>query len=105
MLDFVSAVLVNFLVTTPPLTANACVVFLWARYFFGGGICVTAVGAAMPMPPCEILEVGRTSKTEAQLTAFLSSITNQFTAATYDLLNHNCNHFSNAVVRFLCVSK
>ena len=55
----------------------------------------------MPMPPCEILEVGRTSKTEAQLTAFLSSITNQFTAATYDLLNHNCNHFSNAVVRFL----
>ena len=70
------------------------------EYFFGGGICVTPAGAAVPMEACEVLDLGTTSKSEAELLAFLRTASPRFTAATYDLLTHNCNHFSDEVARF-----
>ena len=36
------------------------------EYFFGGGICVTPAGAAVPMEACEVLDLGTTSKSEAK---------------------------------------
>ena len=77
------------------------VVLFGKEYFFGGGICVTPVGQAMPMPACEMIPVGTTAKTEADLQAFLLANQSRFTAATYNLLSWNCNHFSNEVVKFL----
>ena len=71
------------------------------EYFFGGGICVTPAGAAVPMEACEVLDLGTTSKSEAELLAFLRTASPRFTAATYDLLSHNCNHFSDEVARCL----
>eukprot|EP00966_Prymnesium_polylepis_P141606 3270262-Prymnesium_polylepis.1 len=55
----------------------------------------------MPMPACEVIQLGSTAKTESELSAFLAQISPRFTAATYDLLRHNCNHFSNEVAQFL----
>jgi len=71
------------------------------EYFFGGGICVTAAGQSMPMQPCEVIELGAAKKTEAELEAFLSSVSGRFTQESYNLLNHNCNHFANEVARFI----
>lgn len=71
------------------------------EYFYGGGICVTGAGQSMPMQPCEVIDMGTTEKTEADLQAFLASISARFSAETYNLLSHNCNHFSNEVARFL----
>ena len=77
------------------------IVVFGREFFFGGGVCTTPVGQAMPMPPCEIIQLGTTAKTEAEVTAFLSQISPRYTAATYNLLSHNCNHFSNELVHFL----
>jgi len=84
------------------------VVVTWAdkpaaplEYFFGGGICVTPAGKSVPMPACERLTLGTTSKTEEELMAFLHTASPRFTAETYNLLSHNCNHFSNEVALFL----
>ena len=52
------------------------------EYFYGGGVCSTPSGQAMPMPTCEIIPLGETTKTEAELGAFLASISPRFTAAT-----------------------
>ena len=43
---------------------------------------------------CDVLVFGTTAKTEAELLTFLCSATPRFTAATYDVFDHNCNHFS-----------
>mmetsp|Transcript_24775 Transcript_24775/g.62297 ORF Transcript_24775/g.62297 Transcript_24775/m.62297 type:complete len:125 (+) Transcript_24775:107-481(+) len=72
------------------------------EYFFGGGVCVTAAGQSVPMPPCEVLDLGEAQKSEAELNAFLAQISPQYTVQTYNLLKHNCNHFANEVAKFLC---
>lgn len=45
--------------------------------------------------------IGDTSKTKAELDAFIASIHSRFTAYTYDLIRNNCNNFSNEVCMFL----
>ena len=71
------------------------------EYYFGCGICVKPAGQAVPMAACDVLDFGTTTKTEAELLTFLCSATPRFTAATYDVLDHNCNHFSDELARFL----
>jgi hypothetical protein len=76
------------------------------EYFFGGGIQrerPAAVTASTGMTPCERKALGRTSKTEAEIAAFLRSpgMAGKFTAARYDLFTNNCNHFSHDLAVFL----
>jgi len=74
------------------------------EYFFGGGIQVAPNGVFAnqnQMPVTQILRIGETNKTRSDLDTFLNSIRHRFTAATYDLINHNCNNFSDVVCRFL----
>ena len=49
----------------------------------------------------ESLDMGHTTKSQAELETFLRTISHLFTRETYDLLNNNCNNFSNAVCDFL----
>eukprot|EP01031_Cornospumella_fuschlensis_P027603 gene27603-33336_t len=74
------------------------------EYYFGGGIQVTPWGVfarSHNMPPTEVRSLGWTSKTQNELEAYLRSISSQFTSMTYDLINNNCNNFSDTVSRFL----
>lgn len=48
-----------------------------------------------------MLTLGDTDKSQAELENYLRSINHQYTQATYDLINHNCNNFSNNVSQFL----
>lgn len=74
------------------------------EYFYGGGIiCVKPeeITRLYGMKPIRTLNLGITEKTKKELNDHLESISKQFSSDNYDLLNHNCNHFSDNVVRFL----
>ena len=47
--------------------------------------------------PVRTEALGTTSKSLGELRAFLTTLSSRFSAATYDLLTNNCNHFSNEV--------
>lgn len=85
-----------------PHTGIVC----WGReYFFGGGVCVAPAGQAVPMQPCQVLDLGVSEKTQGELEVFLREISPRFTQETYNLLTHNCNHFANEVALFLTGGK
>mmetsp|Transcript_12259 Transcript_12259/g.18571 ORF Transcript_12259/g.18571 Transcript_12259/m.18571 type:complete len:535 (-) Transcript_12259:28-1632(-) len=74
------------------------------EYFFGGGIQSLPAGMFVAMNgirPCQTLLIGETDKSQQDLEAYLQSINHLYTQETYDLINHNCNNFSDTVVRFL----
>jgi len=71
------------------------------EYFFGGGICTGTPGNCIPMKPCEIVELGTTSKTAADIQQWIRDNNSNWTQEGYDLLERNCNHFSNALAQFL----
>ena len=71
------------------------------EYYYGGGICVGKPKKTPYGYPVKELDFGYTTKTEADLKAYLKSINNQFTMNTYNVLNHNCNHFTDAALYFL----
>ena len=67
------------------------IVVFGREYFYGGGVCMAPPGTSMPMPACEVIDLGETTKTESMLHDFLASISGRFTASTYDLLRHVCS--------------
>lgn len=71
------------------------------EYYYGGGICVGKPKKTPYGYPVKELDFGYTTKTEADLKAYIKSINNQFTMNTYNVLNHNCNHFTDAALYFL----
>ena len=71
------------------------------EYYYGGGICVGKHKKTPYGYPVKELDFGYTTKTEADLKAYIKSINNQFTMNTYNILNHNCNHFTDAALYFL----
>ena len=71
------------------------------EYYYGGGICVGKPKKTPYGYPVKELDFGYTTKTEADLKAYIKSINNQFTIVTYNILNHNCNHFTDAALYFL----
>ncbi|KAF7457671.1 UBA/TS-N domain-containing protein [Cryptosporidium felis] len=74
------------------------------EYFYGGGIvCVRPeeIVRLYGMSPIRTLTLGVTKKSQTELNGHLEAISREFNSENYDLLNHNCNHFSDNVVRFL----
>lgn len=75
-----------------------------SEYYFGGGIQVSPWGVfAMQngLPAQQVLEMGNTSKSKAELEDYLRTIQHRFTSMTYDLINNNCNNFADVVCNFL----
>ncbi|KAK1935062.1 Desumoylating isopeptidase 1 [Phytophthora citrophthora] len=81
------------------------VVVFGKEFFFGGG----GIQAMVPelvvqrygMHPVRTVALGETSLSLQQFENFLRQNSSRFTDATYDLLRHNCNNFSDEVSRFL----
>ena len=71
------------------------------EYFYGGGICVGEPKKTPYGYPVKELDFGYTTKTEEDLKSYIRSINSQFTMNTYNVLNHNCNHFTDAALFFL----
>jgi len=73
------------------------------EFYFGGGICADPPGRTPYGTPVSTHTVGTTGVSRDAFTAHLRAVlAPAFTAATYHLLDHNCNHFSAAAVAHLC---
>ena len=71
------------------------------EYYYSGGICRDYKGNTPYGTPVKNLVIGATKKTNAEFMAWISSVSNEFTAEKYHLFYHNCNSFTNAAAIFL----
>eukprot|EP01071_Lankesteria_metandrocarpae_P000500 Lankesteria_metandrocarpae@DN1067_c0_g1_i1.p1 len=74
------------------------------EYFFGGGILSMPpeeLERSYNMNPKRVLSLGFTQKTKSEFHKQLAEWTPKFTEKTYDLINWNCNHFTNECAKFL----
>ena len=53
------------------------------------------------LQPVRVITLGTTSIPEHEFHSYIAELQPRFTSATYDLIHHNCNHFSNTVVQYL----
>lgn len=71
------------------------------EYFYGGGIC-TGIPKKTPYGyPVKEQDFGFTEISQQMLEDYLKSIDSEYTMENYNLINHNCNHFTNNVLFFL----
>ncbi|KAM0071260.1 putative PPPDE peptidase domain-containing protein [Helianthus debilis subsp. tardiflorus] len=71
------------------------------EYYFGGGVQLTPVGTAPYGTPLQAIDLGVTKVQKDEFESYLKKISPRYTQETYNIMKHNCNHFSNEVVQFL----
>ncbi|TRY76231.1 hypothetical protein TCAL_09227 [Tigriopus californicus] len=82
---------------------HTAIVAYGREWFFGaGGIEQTLPGQTMLGAPLKTQALGRTQVTQAAFMAYLDTLERErFRGQRYHLLQHNCNHFSSHVARYL----
>jgi PPPDE putative peptidase domain/PUL domain len=86
---------------TIDLIPHTGIVAFGAEYYFGGGIASDPPRCTPYGSPIDVVKLGLTTKSLDDFRAFLTTISPQFTVATYNLLDHNCNNFSDTCAKFL----
>lgn len=71
------------------------------EYYFGGGICKDKPRQTPYGIPVKEISLGYTHLPKDLFEEFLVEIKDKYSASTYNLLNNNCNHFTNAAAEFL----
>lgn len=71
------------------------------EFFYGGGICVDTPARTPYGSPVKTIPLGETSKTFEEFQSFLSTISHKYSFEKYDLLENNCNNFTNECSLFL----
>jgi len=77
------------------------VVVYGTEFFFGGGICQMPPKTTPYGYPVKEINLGKTEVPEELFMEYLSNISPEYTPEKYDLINHNCNNFSDDVCNFL----
>ncbi|CAN6288001.1 unnamed protein product [Urochloa humidicola] len=77
------------------------VVVYGREYYFGGGIQQGQPGRTPYGTPVRVEDLGVTHVPREVFEDFLREIGPRYTPATYSLLTHNCNNFSNEAAQFL----
>ncbi|CAH0723065.1 unnamed protein product, partial [Brenthis ino] len=74
------------------------------EYFYGGGgVTSCAPGGTQLGAPQQVERLGTTYVPFPVFNEYIQGLaTSTYTGAAYHLLEHNCNHFSDAVAEFLC---
>lgn len=67
------------------------------EYFFGGGICIEYPLSTMYGTPVQQIPMGTTSKTAEEFHNYLIDLSPKYTMNSYNLISHNCNHFTDEV--------
>ncbi|KAF8822466.1 UBA/TS-N domain-containing protein [Cardiosporidium cionae] len=83
---------------------HSSVLIYGKEFFYGGGINQYPQGVFQQMngiQPSRVVDMGETEVTESMLQSYLISVTHRFKAECYDLINWNCNHFSDVLCQFL----
>ncbi|ESU36164.1 Putative peptidase domain protein [Giardia duodenalis] len=81
------------------------VVVAETEYYYGAGIQSEPAGQTHFGVPLQQMEMGETTKTQDEIRAFLNGVQSRYTESTYNLIEHNCNHFSDEFLQFLCDKK
>ena len=71
------------------------------EYFYGGGICIGEPKKTPYGYPVREIDMGTTNVSREDFETFLKVIVKDFTQQNYDLLKHNCNHFTDSALMFL----
>jgi len=71
------------------------------EYFYGGGICWAYPKTTPYGQPVQEISMESTTRTKQQLEDYLRSIAPRYTMESYHLLNHNCNNFTDEVMKYL----
>eukprot|EP00928_Gymnodinium_smaydae_P096020 TRINITY_DN8384_c1_g1_i1.p1 TRINITY_DN8384_c1_g1~~TRINITY_DN8384_c1_g1_i1.p1 ORF type:complete len:725 (-),score=133.95 TRINITY_DN8384_c1_g1_i1:178-2352(-) len=78
------------------------VVVFGYEYFYGGGVFTEPPGETCFGEPTKKLKLGLTLRTEGELDRLVEeTLEREFTEENYDVFDHNCNCFSDAVTMFL----
>lgn len=88
-----------------PLVPHTGVLVFGKEWFFSGGIQATdpsVFASTRGIPVGRTIDMGGTEVPEELFVEFLSERAPAYTPAKYNLLRHNCNHFSEEIVQFLC---
>lgn len=71
------------------------------EYYFGGGIC-TGLPKKTPYGyPVKEIKIGYTQIPKDLFEEYLKEIKFKYSAESYNLIENNCNHFTNAIAEFL----
>lgn len=77
-------------------------VYVFEReYYYAGGINKSQPRQTKFGKPVKEINFGYTNKTKKEFEDYLRSINSKFTSNNYDLISHNCNHFSDTALYFL----
>ena len=71
------------------------------EYYYSGGINKSSPKKTKFGKPIKEINFGTTNKTKSEFEKYLRSILDNFTANNYNLISHNCNHFSDTALYFL----
>ena len=94
----------QFLGVQLDIVPHTGIVVFGREYFYSGGL------QALPkdqfarshgIPTCEIVELGETEVPRELFEEFVDARRDDYSAAKYDLLRHNCNHFTEEATQFL----
>ncbi|KAI5171939.1 desumoylating isopeptidase 1 [Nematocida sp. LUAm3] len=80
---------------------HSSVVCNGSEHYFFSGIKKALPGSTHFGAPVKTIPFGKSEKTPQELQKYLEANDHRFTDATYDLFLHNCNHFSNDLLKFL----
>ena len=71
------------------------------EYYFGGGICSDKPKKTPYGIPVKEIKIGKTYIPNDLFSEYLKEIRYKYSAESYNVLNNNCNHFTNAISEFL----
>lgn len=71
------------------------------EYFFSRGIAFSKPGESVHGIPMEVVDLGTTYVSTEIFEEYLVDLRSEYHDFSYDLFQHNCNHFSNEVSEFL----
>ena len=71
------------------------------EFFFGGGMCWDGVGRTPFGKPDKTVLLGMTRTQEPAFLDHLKKNLKEFCEDAYDIVNNNCNHFTNFATQFL----
>ena len=80
---------------------HTSIVVYGREYYFGGGICHDNPKSTPYGKPIKEIPLGQTEIPKEVFDDYLNDLSPKYTAEKYDLINHNCNMFTNEAAEFL----
>eukprot|EP00927_Polykrikos_kofoidii_P028801 TRINITY_DN25034_c0_g1_i2.p1 TRINITY_DN25034_c0_g1~~TRINITY_DN25034_c0_g1_i2.p1 ORF type:complete len:625 (-),score=108.58 TRINITY_DN25034_c0_g1_i2:535-2409(-) len=85
---------------------HTALVAFGSEWYYSGTVVTSKPGTTIFGTPLRVERLGLTLRTREELSSFLiTDLYSSYSSRNYDVLLHNCNHFSNEVAQFLLRGK